>query len=146
MAGPDEPCAAVPPRPRGDHRAGVRDLLHASPSPLASQAAASARFSANGSDPLLRLIVEHPDDERRQRRNFDEPGALFKAESTGDWSYRGDDPDSDDEVFGQESDDDITDLAPLIEFLEFVNDSDDASFAAELPARLDIGPSPPIWR
>ena len=112
------------------------DLLEAAG--LASQAAASTRFSVNGGPPTLRLMIEHPDDGEWQRRNFDGEGALYKAESTGDWSYRGDDPGAYDEVFDQEGGKDVADLTPLIEFLAFVDEADDATFAAELPDRLDV--------
>jgi len=105
---------------------------------LASQQAASTSFTVNGGEPTLRLAMEHPDDDAWQEASFEEDGALYKAESTGDWSYRGDDPDEYTEVFDQEGGSDLTDLSPLIEFLEFLNESDDATFASELPDRLDV--------
>ena len=106
---------------------------------LASQEAMATSFSVNGSDAVLRLALEHPDDDAWYERAFDDAeGALYKAESTGDWSYRGDDPDAYDEVFDQEGGSDVADLTPLIEFLEFLNESDDETFAAELPDRLDV--------
>ena len=105
---------------------------------LASQAAIATRFSVNGSDAVLRLVVEHPDDDTWTESRFDGDGALYKAEAGGDWSYRGDDPASYEEVFDQEGGSDIADLTPLVDFLEFINDSDDATFATELPARLDV--------
>ncbi len=105
---------------------------------LASQQAASTSFTVNGGEPTLRLAMEHPDDDKWQEASFEEDGALYKAESTGDWSYRGDDPDEYTEVFDQEGGNDLTDLSPLIEFLEFLNESDDATFASELPDRLDV--------
>ena len=65
---------------------------------LASQDAIAVGFSVNGSEPTLRLVIEHPDDVWLED-NFEDEGALYKAESTGDYSYRGDDPDAYDEVF-----------------------------------------------
>ena len=64
-------------------------------------------------------------------------GILYKAEATGDYTYRGTDPASYEEVFDQESgaEDDLT---PLIEFLQFVNESSDADFASGLGERLDV--------
>jgi spore coat protein CotH len=105
---------------------------------LKSQLAIPTSFSVNGSEPVLRLAVEHPDDDAWQERSFDSPGALYKAESTGDWSYRGDDPDSYAEIFDQEGGKKVADLTPLIEFLQFINESDDQAFAEELPERLDV--------
>ena len=104
---------------------------------LASQQAAYVRFSVNGSASTLRLVIENPDDVWMSE-NFDSDGALYKAESTGDYSYRGEDPDSYDEVFDQEAGKDNADLTPLVEFLDFLNNSDDATFTAELPDWLDI--------
>lgn len=105
---------------------------------LASVSAAPARFTVNGSDVVLRLIVEHPDDDEWYETAFDAAGALYKSESTGDWSYRGDDPDSYTDVFDQEGGKDVADLTPLIEFLQFVEESDDETFASELPEQLDV--------
>jgi spore coat protein CotH len=105
---------------------------------LASQRAMSTSFSVNGSDAVLRLAIEHPDDDVWQETAFDGDGALYKAESTGDWSYRGENPDDYTEVWDQEGGSDVADLTPLIEFLQFLNESDDATFASELPERLDV--------
>jgi spore coat protein CotH len=105
---------------------------------LASQAAMETSFSVNGSEARLRLATEHPDDDAWQESAFGEAGALYKAESTGDWSYRGDDPAAYEEVFDQEGGKDVADLTPLIEFLEFINESDDATFTSELSAHLDV--------
>ena len=68
----------------------------------ATEEAFATRFSVNGGDEVLRLTIENPDDdvgrgELRQR------GLLYKAESGGDYSYRGDDPEAYDEIFDQET-------------------------------------------
>lgn len=112
------------------------DLLAAAG--LASQEAVSTSFSVNGSDPVLRLAIEHPDEGAWQDEAFEGDGALYKAESSGDWSYRGADPASYDEIFDQEGGKKVADLTPLIEFLDFINNTDDATFASELPERLDV--------
>ncbi len=104
---------------------------------LASLKAVAASFTVNGSDSVIRLVTELPNDEW-MAGTFDSTGALYKAESSGDYSYRGDDPSSYDDVFDQEAGDDNTGLTPLIEFLDFINNSDDETFASELPERLDI--------
>ncbi len=113
------------------------DLLRAAG--LASQRAAYVRLEVNGADPTLRLVIENPDEEW-QDANFDGIGILYKAESTGDYSYRGDDPEAYDEVFDQETgnEDGADDLEPLIDLLEFINNAEDATFAAELADRLDV--------
>lgn len=102
---------------------------------LASEHAVATSFSVNGADARLRLVVQHLD-ERWEEENFSTPGLLYKAEAGGDWSWRGDDPDAYTDVFDQETGDD--DLTPLIEFLDFINNSTDEDFAAELPERLDV--------
>ena len=111
------------------------DLLEAAG--LATQDAIAVRFSVNGSDQVLRLVIEHPDDVW-MAQNFDVDDALYKAESTGDYSYRGEDEAAYDEVFDQEAGKDNTDLTPLIEFLDFINTSDDQTFAADLADHLDV--------
>ena len=103
---------------------------------LASQRAASTFFSFNGQGPALRLIIEHPDDVWAQRQ-WSDPSALYKAESGGDYSYRGEDPDAYTDVFDQEAGKDHADLEPLIAFLAFINDSEDETFNRELPERFD---------
>jgi spore coat protein CotH len=111
------------------------DLLDAAG--LASQQAVFTGLSVNGSEEVLRLVIEHPDDVW-MAATLDADGALYKAESTGDYSYRGDDPDAYDEVFDQEAGKDNADLAPLTEFLDFINNADDATFEAELADHLDV--------
>lgn len=104
---------------------------------LASQASVAVRFSVNGADEVLRLVVENPDDSW-MATTLDSSGALYKAESTGDYSYRGGDPASYTDVFDQEAGKDNADLTPLIDFLEFINESTDADFAAGIADRLDV--------
>jgi spore coat protein CotH len=103
----------------------------------ATQESIATRFSINGSADVLRLAIELPNDDW-DGENFDTDGLLYKAESTGDYSYRGDNPDAYADVFDQESDTDQENLAPLIDFLEFINTSNDATFAADLSKHLDV--------
>lgn len=108
------------------------DLLAATG--LAAEEAIAARVEVNG-ETSLRLVVENPDDPFLERE-FEQGTALYKAESGGDYSYRGDDPAAYADVFDQEAGED--DLTPLIDFLRFINDSDDATFEAELSSWLDV--------
>ena len=94
-------------------------------------------FRINGGPEVLRLAIELPNDDWDER-SFSGEGILYKAESGGDYSYRGDDPDAYKDVFDQETDTDDENLAPLIDFLDFVNNSTDAAFAAELGRHLDV--------
>lgn len=102
---------------------------------LANQDAIATTFTINGGETELRLAMEHPDDEWDDA-NFDSDGLLYKADSTGDYSYRGDDPDAYDDVFNQKAGDD--DLEPLTDFLDFINNSDDSTFGTELDEQLDV--------
>lgn len=103
---------------------------------LATQEAIATRFSVNGSAETLRLTIENPDD-AWEAAEFDTDGILYKAEAEGDYSYRGDDPEAYVDVFDQETGDEEN-LEPLIEFLQFINESDDETFAAELSDHLDV--------
>jgi spore coat protein CotH len=102
---------------------------------LATQLSFPTRLRVNGSAAALRLVVESPDG-RWEERNFEGAGVLYKSESTGDWSYRGDDPAAYEEVFDQETGD--ANLVPLIELLDFLNNSDDATFASDLADRVEV--------
>ena len=103
---------------------------------LATQYSAPYKFTVNGTRSALRLVTEVPGDEW-DAANFDNPGILYKAESGGDYSYRGEDPEAYKEIFDQETGEDDN-LQPLIDFLKFLNQSSDADFAAQLPAKFDI--------
>jgi spore coat protein CotH len=105
---------------------------------LATQDSVSARLGVNGSDAALRLVIENPGD-KWDADNFPSAGILYKAEAGGDYSYRGEDAASYEDVFDQETGgDDEVDLAPLIAFLKFVNESDDATFGSDLAKHLDV--------
>jgi spore coat protein CotH len=107
---------------------------------MASEAASPARFSVNGGTEQLRLVVENPNDDW-YAENVGVTGILYKAEAGGDYSYRGDDPTAYEDVFDVEANttgSDSDEYAPLIAFLKWLNESDDAAFAAELDQYLDI--------
>ncbi|GIE33680.1 hypothetical protein Ait01nite_067250 [Actinoplanes italicus] len=104
---------------------------------LATQKSVSTRLSVNGGTEALRLIVENPGD-KWDADNFPSAGILYKAESGGDYSYRGDDAEAYKDVFDQETDTDNANVAPLAAFLKFINQSDDATFGADLGRHLDV--------
>ena len=103
---------------------------------LASQQPIATAFTVNGGQTELRLAVENPDEEWYEDNFDDEDGLLYKADSEGDYSYRGDDAEAYTDVFDQKVGDD--DMEPLIDFLDFINNADDATFAAELSDYLDV--------
>jgi spore coat protein CotH len=102
---------------------------------LASESAVAAAFSVNGATAQLRLVIQNPDDAWTDDALGDGV-LLYKSEAQGSWDYVGDDPADYADSFDQEAGDE--DAAPLIDFLEFVNDSDDATFAAQLAEHLDV--------
>jgi len=102
---------------------------------LASEEAVASRFTVNGGETQLRLVIQNPDDDW-DADAFGTEGLLYKAESGGDYTYRGEDPASYTDIFEQEAGDD--NLQPLIDFLKFINESDDATFAADLSQYLDV--------
>ncbi|BAL87657.1 putative spore coat protein [Actinoplanes missouriensis 431] len=103
---------------------------------LATEKSFSTRLRVNGGDQVLRLVVENPGD-KWMADNFDGDGILYKAEANGDYSYRGEDAAGYEDVFDQESGD-SDDLTPLIAFLKFINESDDATFGSDLSTKLDV--------
>ncbi|MEV8253656.1 CotH kinase family protein [Rhodoglobus sp. NPDC076762] len=108
---------------------------------LATEESIATRFSVNGSDEDLRLTVAVPN-ESWLERNFDAgllpsaDGILWKAESEGDYSWLGADPDLYTEVFDREVGDD--DYQPLVDFLDVVNNTTDEELVAQLPEVLDV--------
>lgn len=102
---------------------------------MPTQRATYVRFTANDRPTALRLVLEDPE-ESWAEENLPDGALLYKADASGDYSYRGDDPAAYDEAWEQEAGDD--DLQPLIDFLDFVNNSDDATFAAEIGDHIDL--------
>jgi len=102
---------------------------------LATEEATASRVSVNGGEESLRLVIENPDDAWVESE-LGTTGTLYKAESTGDYSYRGDEAASYEDVFDVEAGEE--DYAPLTDFLQFINESDDETFAAELADHLDV--------
>lgn len=102
---------------------------------LASQPWSYAVVSVAGAAPVLRLIMEQPSDPW-VAREFGVAGILYKAEATSNYDYLGDDPDLYAERFDVEAGED--DLTPLIAFLKWANEIDDAGFATGLGTRLDV--------
>ncbi len=107
---------------------------------LASQRAAYGSLTVNDSDPVLRLTVETPGD-AWMAVHFSADGLLFKSDADGNWDYRGDDPTAYFESFDLEAGgtgDDNADYESIVTWLDFVNNSDDAAFQADLATRLDL--------
>lgn len=104
---------------------------------LASQDAIGIAFSANGSDPVYRLAMENLDD-NWMAEQLSATGALYKAKVGGDYTYRGADVSAYETAFEQDAGKKNADLTPVMEFLDFVNNSNDATFANELDQHFDV--------
>ena len=85
-------------------------------------------------------MVSEVIDEAYLVRNFGETrGVLYKASLGANiLTYRGANPSAYDTSFSQETRIGEADLAPLIEFIRFVNESDEAAFASDLARHLDV--------
>jgi len=104
---------------------------------LATEHAVETRFSVNGSDAVLRLIVQNLD-ETWVKQNFPKAGAdsiLYKSDADGDWSWRGKDGDYT-SAFDIEAGPD--DYSPLIELLDLLNNGTAAEITEKLPTLVDL--------
>ncbi|MDI9629496.1 MAG: CotH kinase family protein [Acidobacteriota bacterium] len=104
---------------------------------LASQEAMSTRFSVNGGAEELRLTVQSLNGDWVEQ-NFPEAGAdsiLYKAESEGDWSWRGADGDYSG-AFDIEAG--LKDYTPLIELLDLLNNGTQTEINEKLPQMVDL--------
>ena len=102
---------------------------------LASEEAVAVSFTANDSDATLRLLIQDLDN-TWDEATFGTDGTLYKSESTGDWSYRGDDATAYEDVFDIEAGTD--DYEPLTDFLQWLEEASDEEFADGLSDRLDV--------
>ena len=99
----------------------------------------AAGMSFNGSREGYFLLVEHPDDYWAQRMipGPQEP-AVYKAIPGASFHYLGKDPALYANVFNQQAETQSIGPGPMIDFLEFVENSSDDAFAAGLSDRLDV--------
>ncbi len=107
-----------------------------------AEQATYVRLSVNGGDERLRLVLDLPDDDLWNADTFENPGITYKADSEGDWSYRGEDASAYADAFEVKSSTsslpEDEQYAPLIELLALVNDASDEEFAARLGDHLDV--------
>ena len=98
-----------------------------------------AGLQLNDEPETLYVLSEVLNDESYLERNFSNPnGILFKAELGSSLAYVDDDPSSYVSSFSQETRENDAGYAPLIEFIHFLDASDDATFEQELPNYLDV--------
>jgi spore coat protein CotH len=96
-------------------------------------------LSINDEAERLYVISEVVDDPVYLARNFSNAnGVLYKAEVGSSLTFISDDPSSYARSFSQETRLNDADLAPLVEFMRFLTESDEATFESELPHYLDV--------
>lgn len=103
---------------------------------LATENAAATRFTFNDSKAQLRLVIDNPSDELYSEETFKGEGITYKADSTGNYSYRGKNGSDYESAFSVEAG--AEDLTPIAQFLDFVNNSSDEDFASQLGQKLDV--------
>lgn len=94
-------------------------------------------FAVNDRPVTTRLLLEVPD-EQFASDNLDSQGVLYKALSTSEFRYRGEDPTEYKDSFKQVTGRGDRDLQPVIDLQRFVDEASDEQFAAELGERLDV--------
>lgn len=99
---------------------------------------AYAGFKINGDEEMLYVISELVNEEYLAKYFENSNGILYKAELGSTLSYQGEDPSSYANSFTQQTRVNDADLGPLIAFMRFIDQSDDATFERELPKYLDV--------
>jgi spore coat protein CotH len=94
-------------------------------------------LAVNGAAAVLRLVVEIPDSEYADD-NFRSDGVLYKALSTGRFTYLSDDPLAYANAFKQITNKKQQDMKPLIDLMKWVSQASDADFAAHLGDHVDV--------
>ncbi|MFI5844060.1 CotH kinase family protein [Catenuloplanes sp. NPDC051500] len=109
------------------------DLIALTGEPI--QRYAYSTFAVNDRPAVTRLLIEHPDEQFA-----DEIGGsvLYKALSTGSFTYKGDDPTGYTEDFKQINMIGSQDLAPVIALMKWVGEASAEEFDAGLAERVDV--------
>lgn len=95
-------------------------------------------FKINGNEETFYVVSELINEEYLEKYFENADGILYKAEVGSTLSYEGEDPSSYADSFTQQTRVNDADLAPLIAFMRFLDQSDDATFESELPKWLDV--------
>ncbi|MCL4258328.1 MAG: CotH kinase family protein [Anaerolineales bacterium] len=95
-------------------------------------------FSLNEDAERLYVVSELVDENYLAKHLPGTVGVLYKADVGASLSYAGEEPSSYANSFSQETRVNDADMKPLIDFMRFLDEADDATFEAELPERLDV--------
>jgi len=99
---------------------------------------AYAGFAINQAEESLYVISEILDEGYLEKYFENADGVLYKSEVGSTLSYVDENPSSYARSFSQETRENEADLAPLITFMRFLDQSDEAPFASDLPKWLDV--------
>jgi spore coat protein CotH len=99
---------------------------------------AYAGFRINDGEEKLYVVSELINASYLAKHFENADGILYKAELGSTLSYQGDDPSSYANSFTQQTRVNDADLAPLIRFMRFIDQADDATFENDLPKYLDL--------
>lgn len=114
----------------------TNDAARAIGLPVARTAYASVQLN-DGEKQLY--ILSQAINEQYLQEHFENPnGVLYKAELGSTLRYQGEDPSLYANSFTQKTRLNDADLAPLIAFMRFLTEADDATFAAQLPDYFDV--------
>ncbi|WP_112141367.1 CotH kinase family protein [Glycomyces dulcitolivorans] len=94
--------------------------------------------SVNGGEAVTRRVVDIMDVTWAEDTYGENTGVLYKALSTGSFEYQGADPEEYEDDFKQLSMKGSYDAQPIIDFLEWLGEADDATFDAELGDWVDV--------
>ena len=92
-------------------------------------------FSVNGGEAVPRLLLDSPDAAWAGALGN---GVLYKGRASGSFDYLGGDPTDYEESFDQLNAEVSQDLQPIMNLLEFVEESDDEEFARDLDDYVDV--------
>lgn len=102
-----------------------------------SQRYAYTTYSVNGSETQTRLLLENPDEEYAENL-LDGNSVLFKADSESSFTYQGDDLATYEDQFKQLNKTDTQDATPIVDFLKWLQNADDATFEDELANWVEV--------
>ncbi len=101
-----------------------------------TQRFAYASYTINGQT-TTRLLLEHPD-ETYAETLFDSPGYLYKADANSTLAFKGTDQSAYAEQFPQINSAEAGNLAPVINFLRWLEAADEGEFDAHLADWVDV--------
>lgn len=94
--------------------------------------------SVNGSEAVTRRVVDIMDVTWAQDRYGANAGVLYKARAGGQFAYQGEDPAEYTDDFKQLNMEGSADAQPIIDFLKWYDEADDATFASEFGEWFDV--------